>query len=101
MVLCQYNFVLPVEPSELMGLAKQAIIENGGVVSGDLPNFSLSVHTPLGQFSGDCNLIADSTIHIVVTQKPELVSCDLIRDKLVELLKQGVKKHQQMSRGNR
>lgn len=102
MIVCQFNFVLPIEPQSLMKMTRQVIVENGGTVTGDLPLIKVTVPSPLGNIDAVCKLIADSTINIAVTRKPELVSCDVIRDKLVAYLKQGVKLQSQMakSQGN-
>lgn len=98
MKLCQFNFDLPVDPYLLMDLAMEAIVEHGGTVTGELPEMLIAVPTPLGEFDGVCTLVADTTIHIAVTKKPELVSCELIRNKLVEYLTQGVKMHVQATK---
>lgn len=97
-MLCQFNFELPVDPHLLMDMATQAIFENGGSVDGELPEMTISVPTPLGLVDGVCKLISDSTINVVVTNKPDLVSCDLIRNKLVEYLTLGVKMHVQAAK---
>ncbi|MCA9952055.1 MAG: hypothetical protein KDE48_20535 [Anaerolineales bacterium] len=98
MKLCQFNFDLPIDPYLLMDMAKEAIVEHGGTVTGDLPEMMIAVPTPLGEFDGVCTLVAGFTIHVAVTRKPELVSCDLIRNKLVEYLTLGVKMHVQATK---
>ena len=88
---CQYKFVLPVDPLPLIEMTRQLILENGGSVTGENPKYTVSMPSPFGQFDAVCKLISDTEISISVTKKPEFVSCDLIRDKLVYYIKEGVK----------
>lgn len=98
MIVCQFNFVLPVEPQSLMKMTRQVIVESGGTVTGELPLLKVSVPSMLGPIDAVCKLVEDSTINIAVTRKPELVSCDVIRTKLVAYLTQGVKMQAQMAK---
>ena len=91
MIVCQYNFELPLDPVPLMEMARQAIVKNGGTVSGQLPRVLLSIPTPVGRFEGVCSLVSGSVVNIAVTKKPELVSCTMIRDKLTFYLTEAVK----------
>jgi hypothetical protein len=90
-MICQYNFVLPVDPLPLIEMTRNLILENGGTVTGENPVYIVSMPSPFGQFNAVCKLLSDSEINISVTKKPELVSCDLIRDKLIFFIKEGVK----------
>lgn len=90
-MLCQYRFELPVDPLAILEMAQQAIIANGGMVTGELPNLAICIPTHLGQIEGTCRLVSDSTLHVAVLRKPELVTCHMIRDNLVLYLKEGVK----------
>lgn len=100
MILCQYNFELPLDPYQLMPLANQAITDHGGTVTGELPEVSIRIPLPIGHIEGACKLVSDNTIHVAVTKKPELITCDMIRDKLVEYLKEGVQLQHQMNKAN-
>jgi len=91
MIVCQYNFELPLDPLPLMAMARQAIIENGGVATGQLPRVFLSIPTPFGRFDGVCTLVSASVVNIAVTKKPDIVSCTMIRDKLTFFLTEAVR----------
>ena len=90
-MVCQYKFVLPTDPLTLIEMTREIILENGGSVTGENPRYTVSVPSPFGQFDAVCKLVSDSEISITVTKKPEFVSCDLIRDKLVHFIKEGVR----------
>ena len=55
--MCNYNFELPVEPVGLMGMVRQMVIDNGGSVTGQIPNVMVTFPTPMGQVpaaAGSC-----------------------------------------------
>jgi hypothetical protein len=88
--MCQFIFELPLDPVPLMEMTRQTIIENGGTATGQLPRLSISIPTPLGRFEGVCALVSASAISIVITKKPEIVSCTMIRDQLTSYLTEAV-----------
>ena len=90
-MVCQYKFVLPVDPLPLIEMTRHLILENGGSVRGEIPEYLVSIPSPFGQFDAVCKVLSDSEISIVVTKKPELVSCNMIRDKLIFFIKEGVR----------
>ena len=46
--MCNYNFEIPVDPIGLMTMVRQMIIENGGAVTGQIPNVAVTFPTPMG-----------------------------------------------------
>jgi hypothetical protein len=89
--LCNYNFELPVDPVPLMAMVQQMIEENGGRVTGQLPNVSMSIPTPLGLVAGNCHLVNINTVHLKVTKKPEVLTCAMVRDRLVGYIVEAVR----------
>lgn len=89
--MCNYNFELPVDPIPLMAMVKQMIEANGGSVTGQIPNVAVSIPTPMGQVVGNCRLVGTSTVHLSVTKKPEVLSCAIVRDRIVGYLTEAVK----------
>ena len=70
---------------------RQLIEENGGIVTGQVPNFSVSIPTPVGQVAGSCRLVEGSLVNLTVTKKPEFMTCTMVRDKLVFFITEAVK----------
>jgi hypothetical protein len=94
-MVCSYDFVLPVDPLPVMELAKQAIIEGGGKVTGRIPDVYISMPSPFGLFEGTCTLVDGTTINLTVTRKPDIVPSSLLRERLVLYLKEAVRRHRQ------
>ncbi len=95
---CSFNFVLPVDPSGLMQMVKQVVEKEGGVVSGEIPNITISMPTILGQVTGSCRYLGDSAVNITVTQLPSVVSCSMAREQLVYFITEAVKMYVQQSK---
>ncbi|MFN8496946.1 MAG: hypothetical protein U0641_03755 [Anaerolineae bacterium] len=89
--MCTYNFQLPVDPTALLQMFRQEIVDNGGVVTGELPNVNVSMPTQLGRVEGECRLVNEATVNIKITKKPPTVSCNMVRDTLVSYLTEAVK----------
>jgi hypothetical protein len=100
-LICKYNFELPIDPLALVEMARDVLIEHGGTIIGDLPNATILVPTHLGQFEGTCSLVSDSTLHIEVTRKPDLITCPMIREQLIIVIKEGVKRYTARTKGNK
>ena len=73
--MCNYNFELPIDPIPLMTLVKQMIEENGGSVTGQVPNVAVSIPTPMGQVAGQ--LPARGQLHRASDRHQEAGSPDL------------------------
>jgi hypothetical protein len=89
--MCNYNFELPVDPIGLMEMVRRMIVENGGSVTGQIPNVAVTFLTPMGQVAGTCQLVSGSTINLAVTKKPEVLTCSMVRDRLVALIIEAVR----------
>ena len=95
--MCNYNFNLPVDAESLVVLARQAIEEHGGNTADQDGHVSFTIPTPVGRLDGTCQVLEPQVISIQVTNKPDLVSCRLVREKLVIYLSEAVRVHAQMS----
>ena len=84
---------LPVDPLPLMEMALRLIEENGGAVTGELPDVAVSIPTSVGQVEGRCTLVEGALVNIQVVKKPKIVTCAMVRDKLVEYLSDAVRSH--------
>ena len=89
--MCNYNFQLPVDPGILFQTFRQQIVDNGGVVTGEFPTVTVSVPTQVGRVEGKCHLVGDAMVNIQITKKPDLVTCNMVRDNLVAYLTVAVK----------
>ncbi|MFN8474228.1 MAG: hypothetical protein U0822_18690 [Anaerolineae bacterium] len=89
--MCNYNFQLPVDPISLLQMFRQEIVDNGGIVTGEIPNVHVSVPTQVGRVEGECHLVGEATVNIKITKKPDIVSCKMVRDTLVTYLTEAVK----------
>jgi hypothetical protein len=98
MSACSYNFELPVDPMALLGMVARMITENGGHITGEVPNVSMSMPTAIGQVEGTCRLVSGSVVNLTVTKKPEILSCAMVRDKLVFYITEAVKLYAAQSR---
>ncbi len=89
--MCNYNFELPVEPIPLMEMVREMVINNGGTVTGEIPNVMVTFPTPMGQVAGSCRIVAGNTVNLTVTKKPEVFTCAMVRDRLVALIIEAVR----------
>ncbi len=98
-MLCSFKFDLPVDPIGLMDMVSRMILENGGKVTGKVPDISISMPTALGPVEGSCRLIGKSVVNIQVDKMPEFVSCNAVREKLVYFITEAVKLYVGQQRG--
>lgn len=96
--MCNYNFQLPVDPMTLFQMFRQQIVDNGGVVTGELPNVLVSVPTQVGRVEGKCQLVGEALVNIQITKKPDLVTCNMVRDNLVAYLSEAVKTYSRQTK---
>lgn len=89
--MCNYNFELPVEPIPLMEMVRQMVINNGGTVTGEIPNVTVTFPTPMGQVAGNCRIVSGNTVNLTVTKKPEVFTCAMVRERLVALIIEAVR----------
>ena len=90
--MCNYNFDLPVDPMALMERVLRMIDESGGTVTGTLPSVAVSIPTAVGRVEGTCKLVKDRLVNVRVTKKPDLMTCRMVRERLIFILSEAVKK---------
>jgi len=95
---CSYNFNIPVDPIELMKMVRGLVLQNGGVVIGEIPNVHVTFPTAIGPVGGSCRLVEGNVVNIEVTKKPEIVTCAMVREKLVYYITEAVKLYTQQTR---
>jgi hypothetical protein len=96
-----YNFDIPVDPIALMKMVKGLVEQNGGVVTGEIPNVSVRFPTVVGEVGGSCRLVRGSVVNIEVTKKPDLVPNSMVREKLVYYVTEAVKLYAQQGKASR
>jgi hypothetical protein len=96
-----YNFDIPVDPIALMQMVKELVEQNGGIVTGEIPNVSVTFPTVVGDVGGNCRLVTKSVVNIEVTKKPPVVSNTMVREKLVYYVTEAVKLYAQQARTRR
>jgi hypothetical protein len=96
-----YNFDIPVDPIALMQMVKDLVEQNGGIVTGEIPNVSVRFPTVVGEVGGNCRLVKGSVVNIEVTKKPDLVPNTMVREKLVFYVTEAVKLYAQQTRVSR
>jgi hypothetical protein len=87
---CRYKFDIPVDPIALMQLVQKIIEEHGGSVSGEPPEVSVKIPTLVGEVSGKCRLVSESSVDITITRKPFFVTCEMVRERLAYYLSEAV-----------
>ena len=95
---CMFNFKIPDDPVAILDMIRPMIEQAGGTVSGESANVTFSIPTTIGRFDGACKVIEASTIQIAVTDKPELVTCTMVRQKLVFYITEAVKLYRQQAK---
>jgi hypothetical protein len=93
-----YNFDIPVDPIALMKMVKDLVEQNGGIVTGEVPNVSVRFPTVVGEVGGNCRLVKGSVVNIEVTKKPDLVPNSMVREKLVFYITEAVKLYAQQTK---
>jgi hypothetical protein len=82
---CKFEKQLNDSPEQLLAKAKKEIARFGGTITGDNSKGSFTIPTFLGPLSGNYSIKAE-TITIQVTEKPIVISCGVIENKLDEYL---------------
>lgn len=87
---CSFNFKIPGDPVAIIDMLRPMIMDGGGEVSGDSSNALFSIPTVLGRFDGLCTVVDSTMVNIAVLDKPEIISCKVIRDQLTKVITQAV-----------
>ena len=98
-LLCSFNFKIPSDPVAILDMVKPMIQEAGGTVVGENADVTFSIPTVVGRFNGACTLVEPSVINIAVTDKPDIVSCNMVRDQLAKYITQAVVMYREQSNG--
>jgi hypothetical protein len=97
---CTYNFKIPSDPVGVIDMVRPMIVAAGGTVTGEIAATKFSVPTALGRFDGVCTVLDAEQVNIVVTEKPDLISCKVIRDQLTRYITQAVVMYRQQEGNN-
>lgn len=100
-LLCSFNFKIPSDPVAILDMVKPMIKQAGGTVVGENADVTFSIPTVVGRFNGACTLVEPSVINIAVTDKPDIVSCNMVRDQLAKYITQAVVMYREQSNGAR
>lgn len=99
-ITCTYNFKIPSDPTGVIEMVRPMIVAAGGTVTGEITATEFSVPTALGRFDGVCKVLDPEQVNIVVTDKPDLISCKVIRDQLTRYVTQAVVMYRQQEGSN-
>jgi hypothetical protein len=87
---CAFNFKIPDDPVAIIEMIRPMIVEGGGMVAGAGSNVTFSIPTVVGRFEGVCTVMETTTVNIAVLDKPDIISCKVIRDQLTKYITQAV-----------
>ncbi len=100
-VKCRFNFKVPDDPIAILDMVRPMIIDAGGTITGESANAAFSIPTVVGRFDGACTLVEPMVVNIAVIDKPDIVSCKMIRDQLAKYITQAVVMYREQSNGAR
>jgi hypothetical protein len=85
MAKCDFTFSAFDGAASLLQKAKKAITDIGGELTGDNTSGSFKLPTPLGTVKGNYTM-SDTAINLSITDKPMLISCNKIEEKLKQYI---------------
>jgi hypothetical protein len=86
MAKCSFSFEFPISAQDLVRRVDEAIGNAGGEFSGDSKQGAYYVPTPVGPIMGTY-AVTGQTIQIDVTQKPIVLTCNMIGNKLKDIVR--------------
>jgi hypothetical protein len=86
MAKCSFSFEFPITAEELVRRVDEAIENAGGEFSGDSLGGAYYIPTPIGPIMGTY-IVTGQTIQIDVTQKPVILTCNMIGGKLSDIVR--------------
>lgn len=89
-VKCRFNFKVPNDPVAIIDMVRPMIVDAGGTITGESANAAFSIPTVVGRFDGVCTVVDPKLVNIAVTDKPDIISCKVIRDQLTKYITQAV-----------
>lgn len=98
-MLCTFNFKIPSDPAAIIDMVRPMIEEAGGTVVGKNANVRFMIPTVVGRFEGECRLVEPSVVNISVTDKPDIISCKMIRQQLTTYITEAVRMYHERSKG--
>jgi hypothetical protein len=81
MANCSFSISFSTSAGDIKAKAEAAIVKAEGTFTGDDKSGNFSVPTPVGKITGTY-IMGASAIDIKITDKPFLVGCKMIEDKL-------------------
>ncbi len=97
-VKCSFNFKIPSDPVAIIDMVRPMIIDGGGSVAGESENVTFSIPTVVGRFDGVCTVVEPTLVNISVLDKPDIISCKVIRDQLTKYITQAVVMYRDQTR---
>lgn len=97
-VKCSFNFKLPSDPAAIINMVRPMIVDGGGTMSGENDNVTFSIPTIVGRFDGVCTVLEPTLVNISVLDKPDIVSCKVIREQLTKYITQALVMYRDQSR---
>ncbi len=97
---CSFNFKIPSDPIAIIDMVRPLIVNAGGTVTGESTHVSFSIPTAVGRFDGACRVVEPTVVNIAVTDKPDLVPCNMIRERLTFYITEAVKMYRQQSKAH-
>ncbi len=95
---CSFNFKIPSDPVAIIDMVRPMIVDGGGTMSGASDNVTFSIPTILGRFDGVCTVVEPTLVNISVLDKPDVISCKVIRDQLTKYVTQAVVMYRDQTR---
>lgn len=95
---CSFNFKIPNDPVAIIEMVRPLILNAGGTVTGENTHVAFSIPTPVGRFDGACKVVEPTVVNIAVTDKPDIVPCSVIREKLTFYITEAVKMYRAQAR---
>ena len=86
MAKCSFSFEFPISAEDLVRRVDEAIEKAGGELSGDSSEGAYYIPTPIGPITGTYT-VTGQTIQIEVTQKPVILTCNMIGGKLNDIVR--------------
>jgi hypothetical protein len=86
MAKCSFSYEFPISAEELVRRVDEAIVNAGGEFDGDSTEGAYYVPTPVGAIMGTY-IVTGQTIQIDVTQKPVILTCNMIGGKLSDIVR--------------
>jgi hypothetical protein len=72
-------------------MVREMVVNNGGTVTGEIPNVTVTFPTPMGPVAGSCRIVSGNTVNLTVTKKPDVFTCAMVRERLVALIIEAVR----------